>query len=123
MAGWIGYITFAVWGYPDASQRGTISIVVHKWVDWLHSPCRLGGPQHFRVEDEVGIGPHVSGLPATGPQSFRAGDKVGIGPHVSGLLSAGPPTLTKSEVAHKWAVVHFADTPRNVDMCRALPAW
>ena len=42
--GQIGYITPAVWGVPNASERGTKSEVAHKWTDWLHHPCRLGGP-------------------------------------------------------------------------------
>ena len=23
------------------------------WVDWLHNPCRLGGPQRFRAGDKI----------------------------------------------------------------------
>ena len=28
---------------------GTKSEVAHKWVRWLHNPCRLGGPHRFRA--------------------------------------------------------------------------
>ena len=29
---------------PTVSERGTESEVVHKWVRWVHNPCRLGAP-------------------------------------------------------------------------------
>ena len=33
-----------VWGGGgNAAERGTKSEVAHKWADWLHDPCRLGG--------------------------------------------------------------------------------
>ena len=84
-----GYITLAVWGIPDASERGTKSEVAHKWAQWLHNPCRLGG-----VPDalERGTKPEVAQkwaqwlhnpCPLGGPLCFRA--------------------ETQSEVAHKWA--------------------
>ena len=37
-SGRIGYITPAIWGVPNASQRGTILEVINKWADWLHKP-------------------------------------------------------------------------------------
>ena len=44
-----GYITHAALGNPTASERGADSEVAHKWARWLHNPCRLGGPHHFRA--------------------------------------------------------------------------
>ena len=43
--GQIGYITLAVSGVTNASERGIQLAVAHKWVAWLHNSCRLGGPQ------------------------------------------------------------------------------
>ena len=36
------YINAAASGVPNTSERGTTSEVAHKWVGWLHKPCRLG---------------------------------------------------------------------------------
>ena len=84
--GRIGYITPAVWGVHNALERGTKSELgphvgglaipsllsgasptlhnggqnqnwAHMWADWLHHPCRLGGPQLFRAGDKIRIGP------------------------------------------------------------------
>ena len=60
--GWIGYITSPVLEVPKASKRGKKSEVAHKWVDGLHNPYRLGGPQHFKEEDQTGSGPQIGGL-------------------------------------------------------------
>ena len=46
------YITPAVYGVRNASERGTKSAVTHKWVDWLHSPCRVEGSRRFRAGDK-----------------------------------------------------------------------
>ena len=46
-SGQIGYITLAMWMVPNASERGTKSTMAHKWADWLHHPCRAGGPERF----------------------------------------------------------------------------
>ena len=43
------------------SQKGTTCLG-----DWLHHPCRLGGPQQG---DKIRNGPHVSGLATTPPPS------------------------------------------------------
>ena len=53
----MGYITFAISGVPNASQRGTKSEVAHKWAHWLHNPCLLGGPQRFTGGDQIRCGP------------------------------------------------------------------
>ena len=81
------YMTHAVWGVPNASQRGIKSAVVHKWADWLHSPCRLWGLQHFRVGAKITSGPQmglvaIQPLPSGGPQRFGAGDEISSGPQV-----------------------------------------
>ena len=34
---------------PNACGRGAKPEVPHKWADWLHHPCGLGGPQCFRA--------------------------------------------------------------------------
>ena len=98
-SGQIGYITLDVKGILN---RGTKSVVARKWADWLHSRCRRGGPQRFRVCNPYCLG---------GPQRFRMGDKIRSGPEVGALAtsplpSGGPPHLRardKSEVTHKWA--------------------
>ena len=47
-SGRIGYVTPAVWGVPNASERGTESALesalAHKCADWQHHPCCLGVP-------------------------------------------------------------------------------
>ena len=84
-----GYITLAVWGdprccragdkirsgpqvgrvatqplpsggVPNAAERGTKSELAHKWAQWLHNPCRLGGPQCFRAGDKIRSGPELA---------------------------------------------------------------
>ena len=35
-------------GVPTTSKQVAESEVAHKWVRWLHNPCRLGGPHRFR---------------------------------------------------------------------------
>ena len=81
-----GYITPAVSGVPNTSQRGTTSHVgphvgkqakspllcrsyptlqigrqnqkrAHMWAVWLHHPCCLGGPQRLRVGHKIRRGP------------------------------------------------------------------
>ena len=46
-----GYLSLATWGFPNVAVRGTKSQVAHKRAGWLHSPCRLWGPQRFRAGD------------------------------------------------------------------------
>ena len=99
----MGYITPSVWGVPNTSKWGTRTKVAHMWADWLHHPCRLGGPQSFTAGNKVESGPRVGGLgtlplPSGGPQRFGAGDGIGSGPHVCGMAtsplpSGGSPTL------------------------------
>ena len=62
-SGRIGYMTPAIWGIPKPSQQGTTSTMAHKWADWLHNPCHLGGPQCFKEGDNINNGPQVDGLP------------------------------------------------------------
>ena len=61
-SGQFGYITPTIWEVPYASQRGTKSVVAHKWADWLNNPCRLGGPQRFTSGDKISIGPQMGRL-------------------------------------------------------------
>ena len=57
-----GYITPAAWGVLTASERGARTVVAHKWARWLHNPCRLGGPHHFRGGGRIKGGPQVGKL-------------------------------------------------------------
>ena len=55
--------------------------MAHKWADWLHTLCRLQGPQRCREGDKISNGPQVGGL-ATKPRHlgvpprFKVGDKI-----------------------------------------------
>ena len=63
-------------------------MVAHTCTGWLHNPCRLGGPQPFRVGGRLRSDHKVSWvatipLPSEGPHCFRAGGgKMGSGPQV-----------------------------------------
>ena len=48
-----GYITPAIRGVANASERGTKSAMAHKWAAWLHNPCCLGVPQRFVVGESL----------------------------------------------------------------------
>ena len=50
------------WGVPLASVLGTKSEMAHNWANWLHSLCRLGGPQRFRVGNKITNGPQLGRL-------------------------------------------------------------
>ena len=76
-SGLIGYMMPAVWRVPNASKRGTKSVVAHKWADWLHNPRRLGGPQCFKAGDKISNGPQVGGL-----RRFTTGYKMSSGPQM-----------------------------------------
>ena len=54
-----GYITCAASGLPIASERGAELEVAHKWVRWLHNPCRLGAPHRFSGGGTVKGGPQL----------------------------------------------------------------
>ena len=60
--GQIGYITSTVLGIPNALEWGKESILAHKWADWLHNPCCLGGPLCFTVGEKISNGPQVGTL-------------------------------------------------------------
>ena len=112
-----GYLTPAVSGIPNASERGAKSEVTHKWAKWLPQPCRIGDPQRFTVGGKIRSGRQVgkvatSPLPYRDSHRFRAGGKIRSGPQggkmaTSPLPYRGSPPLqnagAKSEVAHKWA--------------------
>ena len=56
-SGRIGYITLAIWGFLNASMRGTKSQAAQEHADWLHYPCYLGGAQRFNARDKIRNGP------------------------------------------------------------------
>ena len=56
-----GCITPAYRGSPMLHSGGTKSEVAHMWADWLHLPCRIGGPQCSIAGDKIRCGPHVGG--------------------------------------------------------------
>ena len=99
-------------------NKGTKSMVAHKWAEVLHHPCVLGGPQTRGQSQwwptsgrKCYIIPAFSGVP-------KHRDKVKGGPQVRGsatspLRSRGSPNKgTKSKVAHKWAeVLHHPCVP------------
>ena len=39
--------------YQWATTDFTPCVVAHWWAEWLHNPCRLGGPQRFRAGREI----------------------------------------------------------------------
>ena len=84
-----GYITPADRGVPTASEGGAKLVVAHKWVRWLHNPCRLGGPHHFKAGGRI-----RSGNTRKWKILFFGGDAT-----KRGFESGG----TISEIAHKWA--------------------
>ena len=127
-------ITPALWGVPNASAQGTESRVAHKWAQWLHNPCRLGGPQRCRAGDKISSGPQV-GLVATQPlpswgslmlQSGGQNQKWPTGRFGGYITLAvwGVPNAsergTKLGVAHKWAqCLHNPCSIGGPQCCRA----
>ena len=91
-SGQSGYLTPAVWGIPNASERGAKSEVAHKWAKWLPQPCRIGDPHRFRAGGKIRSGPQV-GKVATSPLPYRGSPR----------FPAASEREAKSEVAHKWA--------------------
>ena len=55
----MGKVATGDWGVPNALERGEKSEVAHKWARWLHDPCRLEGPHHFRAGARIRGGPQV----------------------------------------------------------------
>ena len=55
-----GYITRATYGVSNVSERGGKTEVAHPWAQWLHNPCRLGGPQRFKAGDKIRNGSKVA---------------------------------------------------------------
>ena len=112
-----GYITPAAWGIPSALERAAKSEVTHLWARWLHNPCRLGDPDHFRAGGKNRSGPLVgkvatSTLPPGGSPPLQRGGQnqkwptCGQGGYIT-PAAYGIPTASergaKSEVAPKWA--------------------
>ena len=87
---------------PCCAFLGLVEESTARWVDWLHNPCRLGGPRASQ-----------RGTKSEGarPDASHPGTKIRRGPSVGGLatsplLSGGPHASqqgTKSEEAHNWA--------------------
>ena len=91
--------------------------MAHKWAEWLHNLCRLGGPQRFKWGGGVSSGPQVGRMATNLPRYWmsamlRTGGEGrrwptnGLGGDIP-LAAWGVPNAseqgTKSEVAHKWA--------------------
>ena len=103
--GRIGYITPAAWGNP---KKGTKSERDHLWADWLHHPCRLGGPPQG---DKNIKGPHVGGLATSSLPSGRSptrgqnqkGTKCERMGYPTPAVCRVPNKRTKSEMGHVWA--------------------
>ena len=94
--GQMGYITLAVRGVPNTSQRGGKLVVAYMWADSLHHHCHLpyggfrtvhSGGQNQQWPTCMQIGYHLWHL--GGPQCFKAGDKISNGPH-EGRLATSP---------------------------------
>ena len=112
-----GYISPAILGVPNSSERGGISEVGHSCAEWLHNPCRLGGPQLFKVGKEIRSAHWWAESLHNGPcrlgglQLLRAGREMRSAHwwaewlHNPGRL--GVPNSSerggKSELAHMWA--------------------
>ena len=81
-------------GSPTLHSRGQHHKRVHMWAVWLHHPCCLGGPQHFKVVDKIRIGPScgqfgdmihlVRGV----LNASKRWTKSNVGAHVGGLATS-----------------------------------
>ena len=94
--GWIGYITPAAWGVRNPLEPAKTPEVAHMGADWLHHPCRMGRPQHFRAGDNTKRGPQVgrlaaSPMPNGGFPMLQRGEKITSGPQMGGLASSPLP--------------------------------
>ena len=100
-----GYITPAVWGVPNASERATKSEVAHKWAGWLHHPCCLGGPQRYRAGTKSKVAHNWAHQPYC--LGFIGRDLIRRGPQL-GLVATSPlpcgrsPMLQSGEQNHHW---------------------
>ena len=112
-----GYVTLAVSGIPNASERGAKSEVAHLWAKWLRHPCRLGDPHRSTAGGKFRSGPRVgkmatSPLPSRGSPPLQSGGQNQkwptcgqsgyVTPAVSGIPTASE-RGAKSEVAHLWS--------------------
>ena len=103
------YISLAFWGVPlplrsrGSPNKGTKSKVPHKWAEWLHHPCVLGGPQTRGQSQRCPTsGRNCYITPAFGVP--KQGDKIKGAPQVDGsatspLRSGSPNKKKKSKVA------------------------
>ena len=109
---WPGcYKTPAAFGVPNASQRGTKSVMADKWAQQLHNPYRFGGPQHLTASD-MAVAHWWAGwlhnpCRLGGPRHFTAGDKSSNRLEVGrvatkALPSCGSPTLKSGGQNQQW---------------------
>ena len=112
-----GYITLAVLGVPNSSERGGKCEVAECSAERLHNPCRLGGPALFRAGRNIKSGPMVGPgatilLPFWGSPTRRSGEENLTLPTggLSGFLNPAVTGVPSSswrgglfEVAHWWA--------------------
>ena len=115
-----GYITPAVSGIPNASERGKKTEVAQLWAKCLRHPCCLGNPHRLRARGKIKIGP-LAGKVATSPlPSWESpplesgGKKIKSGPlagkvATSPLPSQGSPTLQSGGKNQKWPTCGQSD--------------
>ena len=104
-------------GSPSLQSRGQNQKSAHEWARWLHHPCRLGDPHHFRAGGKIRSGPYMgkvatSPLPPRGSPPLQSGGQNqkwpihGQGGYITPAALGIPTALergVKSEVAHTWA--------------------
>ena len=111
------YVTPAVSGIPDASERGPKSEVATLTAKWLRHPCCLRVPHRFRAGSKIRGGSRVgkvgmSPLPTRGAPPLRSGGQNQkrhtrgqsgyVTPAVTGIPTASE-RGAKSEMAYWWA--------------------
>ena len=99
-------------GSPPFQSAGAKSEVAHWWAKWLHNPCRLGDPHHFKAAGKIRSGPFVgkvatSPLPSRGSPPLQSGWQNQKWPTcgqsaTSPLPSRGSPPMQSRAVNQKW---------------------
>ena len=90
--------------------------MAHKWANWLHNPCRQGGPSRFKAWNKISNASGQIGcitLAAWGiPNALERGTKSAVAhkwanwlhdPHRPGGVPNASEQGTKSGLPHKWA--------------------
>ena len=96
---------------PGSPNKGTKSKVPHKWAEFLHHPCVLGGPQTRGQSQRWSTSARKCYITLAFSGVPKPGDKVNGGPQVGGSATSplrfrgSPNKGTKSKVPHKWAEV------------------